>query len=407
MKTLGGTITNSSSPRGHPASDQRGPGPPNVGRVEVSGLLLVVLIAAYFALLIFTARWLTHTAWLVRGWSPPAEEISLLTAVVVRTALYSSLLLLFVRVVWSLWQVLYGLVTAKHDDATRQNLEGVPLPPDEGAPVHELAKEVGLQVGAPPPDAIYISEHPDCYAVELRRFGLRTRRRLILVLGLPQLEVLTVEELKSILAHELAHFRGDTRLALFAFRFFESLRTSTDALRDRWWRWIDPIYWFSKAYIQLFFFCSNPLRRRQELHADCWSAAVYGGRLAARTLLKDLQVGAQFESTLTSFKADPQATPHERPGNVFRWFRVSWRELTPNGYDYLRRRLEAEEQASFWDSHPTIKERLEVMRRYHDREDFPADEPSRGSDMRPAHQLLPNLTALEDRLHQRVFPAHS
>jgi hypothetical protein len=79
---------------------------------------------------------------------------------------------------------------------------------------------------------------------------------------------------------------------------------------------------------------------------------------------------------------------------VFRWFRTCWREFSDSGYEYLRRRLAAEEKPTFWDSHPTIESRLEIMHPF----------PDRGTpDPQPVHQFLPNLAKLEERLHQHIF----
>jgi Zn-dependent protease with chaperone function len=362
-------------------------------RVEFNGLLLFALIGGYFGALIFAADWLLGAAIGVREWIPVSEG-ALTANILLRLVVFSALVLVLVRLVWTLGQVLYGLVTGKHDQEVYQKIEGIVLAGDANPAVYALVEEVARRVGAPPPDVIYVNQHPNCYALELRQFGFSTRRRLILVLGLPHLEVLTVGELEVILAHELVHFRGDTRIAVFAFRFFESLRATAASSRSPWWSALDPIHRFSQLYIQLFLLLSSPVRRRQELRADCWSAATYGGAVAGRTLLKEWQIGAQFDTTLASFRPESCAPLPRREGNVFRWFRCCWRELSPAGYDYLRSRLEAEEKSTFWDSHPTITRRLEAMR------PFPEIQAPAAQ---PAHELVADLTALEERLHQRVF----
>ena len=70
--------------------------------------------------------------------------------------------------------------------------------------------------------------------IEERRFAIRTRRHLTLVIGLPHLLVLELAELKVILVHEMAHSGGgDTTLTVFLFRFVESLRVAVDELATR------------------------------------------------------------------------------------------------------------------------------------------------------------------------------
>src|SRR5690606_27425297 len=123
-----------------------------------------------------------------------------------------------------LWRGMVGLVTQQHDDAP-ERLIGAVLSREHHPELYAAVAEVGELVRSPAPDEIRLSYRAECFALEQRSFGLSTDRSLTLVIGLPQLEVLTLNELKVIVAHELAHFGGgDTRLGVFVFRFLKALQ---------------------------------------------------------------------------------------------------------------------------------------------------------------------------------------
>lgn len=304
-------------------------------------------------------------------------------------------LLLFplTRLALHLWRGMVGLVTQQHDAAPERSI-GVVLPPEQHPELYAAVAEVGELVRSPRPDEIRLSYRAECFALEQRAFGLSTDRSLILVIGLPQLEVLTLSELKVIVAHELAHFGGgDTRLGVFVFRFLKALRLAQEENAHSGWRWIDPVAWLSWLYYHLFVVLSAPLRRHQELRADGWSAAAYGGEFAAVTLLRDWILAQQFDDTLTHFL---RAVPRKVAGdgsNLFREFSARFHDLTPEGLSYLEQRLAQEEQPSFWDSHPTIRERMTNMRRYVAR-DLP--EPL------PAYLLVRDIDAMEHKLQEQL-----
>jgi Zn-dependent protease with chaperone function len=206
---------------------------------------------------------------------------------------------------------------------------------------------------------------------------------------------MTQAELKVIIAHELAHFGGgDTRLGVFVFRFLESLRQAREEDAGHLWRWIDPVTWSCWIYFHLFLLLSAPIRKHQEFRADGWSAAAFGGAFAAQTLLKDWLLERQFREALSRLQHTiPRELP-DGPVNVFRDFGDRFHDLTPEGHEYLERRLAEEERPGFWDSHPTTRERMAHMRRFPDQAQA---EPV------PSHIWLPDLELLERKLQEEAM----
>jgi Zn-dependent protease with chaperone function len=300
-----------------------------------------------------------------------------------------------VRVGRYLIEATWGLISTEVDPEPEQ-AEGVALQRDDHPEIYAVVEEVSRRVGAPLPDEIRISHRAECSATEFREFGVQPRRRLVVLLGLPNLTVLTVAELQVILAHELAHISlGDTRVEVFTFRLLAVLDNSLQRMGRSAWRWIDPLFWYYCLSRYMLLGLVAPVRRYQELRADALSAAAYGGNLAAHTLLKDWRLAHEFASTVAAFHAAHRSPPQSPHGEtVFSRLAERWTDISRSGQDYLQRRLEEEERPSFWDTHPTVARRVRTMRR------FPA---AGGGDRRPARSLLPDGEALAQRLHGQVM----
>jgi hypothetical protein len=304
---------------------------------------------------------------------------------------FIAVLALIGQFAWHLLQGLPTLVMAKHD-VVPEEAEGVLLAHNDYSELHQLVGEVADRIGGTVPDELRITHRAHCYVVEKRHLGIRERHRQILVLGLPHLEVLTVAELKVIIAHELVHFCcHDTMLRVFFFRFLESLRMACEALERSPWRWANPLYLLCRCYRHLSLLLTAPIRRAQELRADRASAAVYGSQVAVTTLLNEWLVTSQFDlAAAQSLDEDTGGTQT----NVFRVFAQRWRRFTSEGRSYLAHRLAEEERRSIWSSHPTIQERITTIKKFPDRGQ-PNAEPARG--------LLKNILELEHQMHRRLL----
>lgn len=361
--------------------------------IDLYRLLLFVLMLAYFLAIIFVVSELVNFSLLML--SPTVLSTPLL---VVAYGVYLSLAMPFIgTMIRLLIKGVVGLVTDVNDhdpDGASADL----LPRQKYQSLYQMVANVARRVHAPVPDEVRVTHRAECYVTEHRSFSVITARRLVLVLGMPQLTVLTPDELRVTLAHELAHFRrGDTSLGVFIFRFLESLKQSLRELRASPWCWINPLFPFTRLYQYFFLWMSAPIRRQQELRADALSAAAYGGELAAHTLLKEWLLAHQFDAAVASYLVEETQNPLDHDQNVFNWFGNVWRSLSPEGQDYLERRLAQEERPSFWDSHPSIAARLKTMRA------FPA-RPT--GDCKSVSELVADFSALQHRLQERLYRAH-
>ena len=93
----------------------------------------------------------------------------------------------------------------------------------------EEVAEVARRLGVRPPEEIRLAFLPCCGVVAWRRSRA-------LLLGLPLLHVLTMAELRAVLAHELAHLaRGDATWSAGSLRFVEGLGRALDDPAGRAW----------------------------------------------------------------------------------------------------------------------------------------------------------------------------
>lgn len=297
---------------------------------------------------------------------------------------------LVIRIAWRLAILMVGILTSKYDERPDSQAT-LPLDRDGNSLLHEVVVDVCRRVGAPSPDEIRVASVAECYVLEQRRFSIRTDRQLILVLGLPELLMLTVAELRVIVSHELVHFRNHhTTVVVFLFRFLESLRRAWEPLgRHKWYR-ADPIFWFFWCFHRLVSLLCQPIQRHHELHADAVSAAAYGGDLAVRTLLKDWLLAHEFDTAVEDYRSRLANHKISDRGNVYRFFVDRSREFSPESQKYLEDRFldEAEDDAE--DGRPSMRRRLLLLRSF---PDVPTGE------SRPASELLADVESLQERLH--------
>ncbi len=161
--------------------------------------------------------------------------------------------------------------------------EGRGLKPGEAPALGEMLDSLRRELQCRPFDDVRISMNFNAGIRDIPRLGLLGWPRTILELGLPLMSVLTPEELRAVLAHELAHHsarhaRSGSRIYRLhatwgnVFHRMQRPTTSSFGRRIRWVaaRFVDW-YWprlHARAMV---------LSRAQEYHADRVAAGVAGG----------------------------------------------------------------------------------------------------------------------------------
>ncbi len=249
----------------------------------------------------------------------------------------------------------------------------------------EMVSDVSRRLGIKPPEEIRLAFLPCCGL-------LAWERGRALLVGMPLLPVLTLSELRAVLAHELAHLaKGDATWAAKSIRFVESLGFAIeDAGPGGLWgplgAWAEFCHRIASGLVV-------PIARGQEARADRSAGSISGGSVAVSALVKVAVVQPLFREVLDNH--DPDDMPEDAP-NFYEFFRAFWNRLPDSLLLALRVAAMTQESADHDASHPPLSERLAAIYAFPD----PA-EPS--SEMMAATNVLGDLDYLEQVLHDRLF----
>jgi Zn-dependent protease with chaperone function len=271
--------------------------------------------------------------------------------------------------------------------------EGLTLAQSEGAALHELVEQIRRAVEAPRIDDIRVTgEFGARAAIDRPAWRLRPRRTL--VLGFPVLATLSLQELRAVIAHELAHFSSAyDGFAAWVYRTragWLALRTALDRRRAT------PIYvyWLLGWYVPRLNAAAAPVARRHELVADRVAAKVAGNRAAADALVV-FECGARFaDDTHWPAIEISHETAAEPPRPYLQMLTWNARRMP---IDLLESFVAEDTEPG--DTHPSLRERLARF-----------DEPLRIPPpiaISAGHELLgPGLETLARRLDERWIVRH-
>jgi hypothetical protein len=246
--------------------------------------------------------------------------------------------------------------------------------------------EVSRRLSVKPPGQVRLTYLPCCGVVA---WG----RSRALILGLPLLRVLTLGELRAVLAHELAHLaRGDATRAARSARFVEGLSQALDraGARAR-----GPLGAWARLCCRAATWLIGPIARGQEARADRSAAAIAGGGAAASALVKVAMVQPIFREVLEHY--DPTAP--EAP-NLYAFFRGFWYRLPAEVHTAMRLRILAggESPYNHDPAHPPLPDRLAALQAYPDLASSPL-----AGDTTPATAFFGDLEGFEQMLHNRLY----
>lgn len=127
---------------------------------------------------------------------------------------------------------------------------------------------VARAVGEPMPAEVYIT--PEMNAGVLQRGSSR-----VMVLGLPLMQVMTVSQMRAVIAHEFGHYHGgDTKLGPWVYRTRETIGRTIGGLSRQSSILQLPFVWYGTLFLRV----SQAVSRRQEFAADELAARTFGAR---------------------------------------------------------------------------------------------------------------------------------
>jgi Zn-dependent protease with chaperone function len=236
--------------------------------------------------------------------------------------------------------------------------------------------EVASSVGTRQVDEVFITPGTAINVTERGGLlGLFGRSHRVLDLGIAGLHLLTLPELKAILAHEYAHFTSrETLFRRFVARVLTSLQSALFQLRaGRLWQ-ISPFYRLLHAYEFFFRYFATTFSRQREYAADRLAAHCYGGNVLASGLVNFACASALFEGPAYGglFRLLSEGRMMR---NLYSAFRAYSHTISPDDFDRIRREV-LKVRSGLLDSHPCPSRRIARIRSVN-RASEPPDDSSR------------------------------
>ncbi len=259
---------------------------------------------------------------------------------------------LMAGLIGGLWQA----IAAAFRLPTASELPGYRLERTQAPRLYEWLDDLADQVNAPKVDLVLLYSNCNCFAAELRD-GRKGFRRVVAI-GIPILETLEREELRSVMAHELAHLgRGDSR-SQWIFRTVSSWMDIARRIEG-----VSSAGWlgaFARWYVPRFYLRAQVVVRHAEYQSDLRAASVIDPVVCARSLVKVSLLGQLYTDSL--HQACHQRALHDNQS------RLDILDLTREGVACLSEakvkrvlRLALEEEPCWLDTHPVLSQRLETL----------------------------------------------
>jgi Zn-dependent protease with chaperone function len=182
--------------------------------------------------------------------------------------------------IWAIW-LTRKLMLMK---GGRKPSVGIPLTRQQAPELFALIDTLCCQADAPPICQVLITEAFNAGVEQLPRLGVFGWHQRKLLIGLPLLKCLTVEQCKAVLAHELGHLSIGGHGKMSRRVYHQMLRWTglADTMGD------DPHGYLFKHFLEWFisYFgaCAFPLSRMSEYEADIISVRLVSHEAAVETL---------------------------------------------------------------------------------------------------------------------------
>jgi len=253
---------------------------------------------------------------------------------------------------------------------------GVSLDVDAHPRLRAVIGDLAVATGVRQLDEVWVTPHPNAFALQETTLFGTTARRTVLGIGMPLLVTLSVDELRAVIGHELGHFSSaDSAVASIVHRGRLSMVRSMR---------IPPLSAsrLFGLYGRFFLRVTAELSRRQELAADRLAAHLTDPAVAAASLVRVERTALAYGRFLEEW-VGPVWVAGCYPERTFQGFARLQSQLEPTGPTAARPR-------SPYDSHPPLSQRLAELA------GLPA--PHRVPDATPAWSLLEDLAALDRRI---------
>jgi Zn-dependent protease with chaperone function len=224
-----------------------------------------------------------------------------------------------------------------------------------------LIREVAEKVRAKPIDEVIITPDANIGVWEESALYLPPgfgKRKIII--GMGALSFLTLDQMRSILAHEFGHFsHKDTFFSRFIHRVHMGFGNLVHEMSTVNFFFLNPFYWVIALYVWLYARIAASFDRYQEFRADRFAVEAFGRDVFAQALVAAHLEGSFFEEVGVGQMVDSMR--QRRPlTNMYHFVGVSRRQYAQHNEQALRKILGRimTEKTSGFASHPSLGERL-------------------------------------------------
>lgn len=251
-----------------------------------------------------------------------------------------------------------------------------------------LLRRLSGRLGCRLPTEVRLSYIPACGVLEVPVNEVYCRQ--VLVIGLPCLQIWSRQELRAVLAHELAHLcHQDAAFTRDVLQLIDRLRNRLDAGTETVGRWNPRRIW-TRWFVACTGSVAARISRAMEYRADLCSAKTYGSGALSTALEKMAVVQPVFREVL-------MLADEKNAANVYRVFGRAWTSLSGEKYEHLRDRLIEASRGERSGLHPPVADRLRRLQKLR---------PGRRREFFPSLHLLDDPNVLERLLHNRLYGLH-
>lgn len=315
-------------------------------------LVLFVMLLGYYVLLLASLGGIVYLLFLIALWIPDVlryvhniAALKMLAIPVIAIAFFG----------WSILKSMFVRVGGVES--------GIPGEVLRHRKLFDVVDEVARTVGAKPIHSLFIT--PDFNA------GVREEAALYLppgmgkrhmVVGMALLNSMTLDEFKSVLAHEFGHFTNkDTFFSRFIYQVHKSYGILLMELGRDNWHYVNPIYWVLFVYANLYQLVAAAFSRHKEFHADRVAVEGYGRDAFARA-----QVTSALEGSFFGLGMDyvfQQAARGHVFSNIYYQIGLLRRKYSLESEHELRKILSGalSDTGSAFDTHPSSRDRLKAQ----------------------------------------------
>ena len=290
-----------------------------------------------------------------------------------------------VLTVWALIRSVFARARRDEKDPGRR------LPESEAPALWATLREVAGQVGTRAVDDVFLTPGTEVAVSERgpMMVRLRDKARRHLILGAGVLEGMTQGQLRAVLAHEYGHFSnrdtagGDVAATVQTSLMNAAIRMASSEAANIF----NPAWHFLRMFFALFQRITLGASRLQEVLADRFAAAIYGGAVFAQGLRhvvrRSVQFAAEADVSIDRAREKRTAIP-----NLY----VAPEEGAVNGSEVgaaIEKAMTA--SGSPYDSHPPVARRIDWVSRF----ETPASAAALDA---PAWALFPDRARIEGEM---------